>query len=60
MVITLRRALLLAALGCFIIALVIHLGGWSGGDEGAWTLGGFIALVLGLLAPLAPGDAVAP
>ncbi len=48
----LRYVFYTAAVVCFAIALLLSLGTFNGGNQEAWTLGGFLALALGFLAAL--------
>ena len=48
---TLNRRLLflLAAIVCFVVALLLTLSVFTGGNEHAWEVGGFLALALSFL-----------
>lgn len=48
---TLNRSLLflIAAIVCFVVALLLVLSVFSGGDEQAWEVGGLLALALSFL-----------
>jgi hypothetical protein len=45
---TLNRTLffLIAAIVCFVVALLLALAVFSGGNQQAWEIGGFLALAL--------------
>lgn len=47
--VTLGRLLLVAAVVCFIVALLLAVGAFTGSSEKAWEIGGFLALTLGFL-----------
>ncbi len=40
---------LVAALVCFVVALLLALAVFTGSNEQAWTLGGFVALTLSFI-----------
>lgn len=46
---SLGRVFLVAAVVCFVVALLLALGAFSGGNEEAWKVGGLLAFALGLL-----------
>jgi len=48
---TLNRSLLflVAAVVCFVVALLLTLGAFSGGNTQAWEIGGFLSLALSFL-----------
>jgi len=49
--VTLNRSLifLIAAIVCFVVALLLTLAVFAGGNEHAWEVGGFLALALSFL-----------
>lgn len=42
---------LIAALVCFVVALLLALNVFTGSNQGAWEDGGFVALVLSFIVP---------
>ena len=40
---------LIAAVVCFVVALLLSLSVFTGGNEDAWTIGGFLALTLSFI-----------
>lgn len=48
---TVNRSLvfIVAAVVCFVVALLLALSVFSGGNEQAWEIGGFLALALSFL-----------
>lgn len=50
----LARALLIAAVICFAVALLLSVGAFTGGNEEAWKDGGLLAVAAALLAEILP------
>lgn len=46
-----KLILLVASVVCFVVALLLALGAFSGGDTLAWAFGGALAFVLSFLVP---------
>ncbi len=49
MVINRHLILIIAAIVCFLVALLLALNVFSGGNQDAWTLGGLLALAASFL-----------
>jgi hypothetical protein len=46
-----RLFFMIAAIVCFVVALLIAVNAFSGGNETAWEVGGLLALALGFTIP---------